>query len=220
MAEADPGRNYLRIRDELPEHVALVVAAKGRSAGEIAAVIEAGARLMGENYVQEAERHRAELGEAAGRAEWHMIGHLQRNKVGRSLPIFDMFQGVDSLRLARALDARAEGPVRVLVEVNVGGEASKHGVEPEEAAVLVGQLAGLERIRLEGLMTMEPYFEDPEDARPYFRRMRELFERLRDGAGPHWKILSMGMTHSWRVAVQEGATMVRIGTAIFGPRRG
>ena len=222
MGQASPADNYRRIRDALPEEVALVVAAKGRSAREVAQVIEAGAAVIGENYVQEAERLRAGLGEEAGRVEWHMIGRLQRNKVNRALPLFDMVQSVDSLRLARALDERAERPVRVLLEVNVGGEESKSGVAPEGVGPLLEQVAALEGLRVEGLMTMEPYLADPDEARPYFRRLRELFERLGEAGLPNvrMRVLSMGMTHSWRVAVEEGANMVRIGTAIFGPRAG
>ncbi len=217
---SDPARNYLDIRGELADDVTLVVAAKGRTPAEVAAVLDAGATVIGENYVQEAVALKGALGEGAARAEWHMIGHLQRNKVRQALPLFDVVQGVDSVRLAGALDRAAERPVRVLVEVNVGGEESKFGVAPEGAAGLVRGMSELPNLRVEGLMTMEPYCADPEDARPYFRRMRELFAELGDLAipGVTMDVLSMGMTHSWRVAVQEASTMVRIGTAIFGPR--
>ncbi len=220
MSTTSPGENYRRIRDELPPEVALLVAAKGRTAEELAEVIEAGATLIGQNYVQETEAVRAELGAGAEAAEWHLIGHLQRNKVNRALPLFDVIQSVDSIRLARAIGGRAAGNVRVCVEVNVGGEASKYGVSPEAAASLVEQMSALGNLRVEGLMTMEPYCEDPEDARPYFRRMRDLFQDLGALRGPNvpMQVLSMGMTHSWRVAVEEGANMVRVGTAIFGPR--
>jgi len=214
--------NYLRIRDSIPEHVALLVAAKTRRPEEIAEVIEAGATVIGENYVQEAQAARAALGGLAGRAEWHMIGHLQRNKVNKALTLFDVIQTVDSVRLASAISGRASAPVRVYVEVNVGGEQSKSGVAFDEAADLVRAISEMDNLRLEGLMTMEPYFEDPELARPYFRRMRELFEELRGLGLPNvdMRVLSMGMTHSYRVAIEEGANMVRIGTAIFGPRTG
>jgi pyridoxal phosphate enzyme (YggS family) len=212
--------NYRRIRDELPDEVQIVVASKTRSAAEVACVIEAGATVIGHNYVQEAEAMLAELGDGAARAEWHMIGHLQRNKINRALPTFDVIQSLDSSRLARALDRRADGPVRVLVEVNVAGEGSKSGVPFEEATGLVELAGALENLRVEGLMTMEPYLPDPEQARPYFVRMRQLFEDLKARAlpGVDMRTLSMGMTHSYEAAVQEGANMVRIGTAIFGPR--
>lgn len=212
--------NYRRIREELPSDVTLVVAAKGRTPREVAEVVEAGATVIGENYVQEAEAARTALGEAAERVEWHLIGHLQRNKVNKALPLFDLIQSVDSERLARAISGRAQKPVRACVEVNVGGEGSKFGVPPEHVTDLVRRLAGLENLRIEGLMTMEPYCEDPEEARPYLRRMRGIFEELKglDVLGVRMDVLSMGMTNSYRVAVEEGANVVRIGTAIFGPR--
>jgi pyridoxal phosphate enzyme (YggS family) len=217
----DAADNYSRIRQSLPEDVTIVVAAKGRTAAETADVIAAGATVIGHNYVQEAQAVRAALGETPG-VEWHMIGHLQRNKAGRALEVFDAFQGVDSLRLARALNDRAQAPVRACIEVNVGGESSKTGAPFDSIPALVAEIAALPNLRVEGLMAMEPYCEDPEDARPYFRRMRELFERLRADIPPaaRMDVLSMGMTHSYRVAVEEGANMVRIGTAIFGQRRG
>jgi pyridoxal phosphate enzyme (YggS family) len=212
----------------LPPGVALVVAAKGRTAAEVAGVVEAGASLIGQNYVQETDQVRAALGAKADSVEWHFIGHLQRNKVRRALPLFDVIQSVDSLRLARAIEERsapsarlgAAALMRVFVEVNVGGEDSKFGCAPGAARGLIEEMAALEHIRVEGLMTMEPYCDDPEEARPYFRRMRELFEELKAFRAPNvqMKVLSMGMTNSWRVAVEEGSSMVRIGTAIFGPR--
>jgi hypothetical protein len=218
----DPGENYRRIRKSLPPEVALVVAAKGRTAEEVAGVIEAGAPIVGHNYVQEAQAMRAALGPAAASAEWHMIGHLQRNKVNRALPLFEVIQSLDSPRLARALSSRAECPVRACVEVNIAGEESKYGVPPGGVRALLEEAAALPNLRVEGLMTMEPYREDPEEARPFFRRMRELFEELKglDLPGLDLRVLSMGMTNSYRVAVEEGANMVRVGTAIFGPRPG
>ncbi|MFO8006277.1 MAG: YggS family pyridoxal phosphate-dependent enzyme [Candidatus Brocadiia bacterium] len=220
MPQPGPADNYRRIRESLPEEVALVVAAKGRSGRQLAEVVRAGARLIGENYVQEAERHFTELGELARRVEWHLIGHLQRNKVNRGLPLFDMLQSVDSLRLGRAISKRADEPVPLLVEINIAGEESKYGVDVGKALELVEHLGELEKLRVRGLMTMEPYLEDPDEARPYFRRMRELFERAHEIDAPNvsMDVLSMGMTNSYRVAVEEGANMVRVGTAIFGPR--
>ena len=213
--------NYSRIRESLPDDVTIVVAAKARSAAEMADVIAAGATVIGHNYVQEAQAARAGLGETPG-VEWHMIGHLQRNKAGRALEVFDVFQSVDSLRLARALNDRTKAPLRVCLEVNVGDESSKTGAPFESIPALLREVAALPSLRVEGLMAMEPYCEDPEDARPYFRRMRELFEQLQADLPPgvRMDVLSMGMTHSYRVAVEEVANMVRIGTAVFGPRAG
>jgi len=209
--------NYRDLRESIPEHVQILVAAKTRTPEEVGAVIDAGARIIGENYVQEARGKRRALGEKADRAEWHMIGHLQRNKVRDALQVFDLVQSVDSVRLARAIAARGGAVVPVYVEVNIGGEESKFGVAPERLADLVEELAGVENLRVEGLMTMEPYFDDPEGARPYFRRMKALFDELR-ARGTVLKTLSMGMSNSLSVAVEEGSTMIRPGTAIFGPR--
>jgi pyridoxal phosphate enzyme (YggS family) len=222
VGSGSPGQRYEEIRRSLPEDVSIVVAAKGRDPSEVADVIEAGATIVGENYVQEARRCFGALGDAARMAEWHLIGHLQRNKVNQALSLFDCIQSVDSLPLAQAVHARADGPVRVLLEVNVAGEESKSGVPFEGAVELVRRVAELEKLRLEGLMTMEPYAPDPGDARPYFRRMRALFEQILrlNLPGANVKVLSMGMTNSFRVAVEEGANMVRIGTAVFGPRGG
>lgn len=221
MGDENAADNYRRIRDALPPEVQIVVAAKGRLGPEIAEVVRAGATLIGENYVQDAQRHYAELGELTGEVEWHLIGHLQRNKINQALPLFTMIQSLDSTRLARGLNKRADEPVPTLVEVNIAGEESKQGVPPAEVRELLEEAADLERVRVEGLMTMEPYSEDPEDARPYFRRMRELFEHLKQFDSPNVRMqtLSMGMTNSYEVAVEEGANMVRLGTAIFGPRR-
>lgn len=219
MCSTDPGENYRRIAEALPPEVALVVAVKGRTAAEIGRVIAAGAAVIGENYVQEARRHRLELGPAAERVEWHMIGHLQRNKVNPALRLFDCIQGVDSLRLAAAVNRRAERTVPVYIEVNIAGEESKHGAPPDEVPALAAAIAEMENLRLEGLMTMEPYHPDPERARPHFRRMRELFEECNrtPALGQRLRALSMGMSNSYRVALEEGANMIRLGTAVFGP---
>jgi hypothetical protein len=220
MSPSGAADNYRRIRDSLPQEVTVVVAVKGRAAHEVADVIEAGATAIGHNHVQAAEHMLAELGAAAGSVQWHLIGRLQRNKVSRSLPLFDVIQSVDSLRLAQTLNERAERPVTAYVEVNVGREDTKCGVPPEATRPLLEAISSLSKVRVDGLMTMEPYCEDPEDARPYFRRMRHLFEELKALKAPNirMKFLSMGVTNSYRVAVQEGANMVRIGTAIFGRR--
>ena len=173
--------------------------------------------LFGENRVQEAV---AKISEVGPGARWHLLGHLQRNKAGKAAALFDVVQSVDSMRLARALAERAQRPLKVYLEVNIGGEESKSGIGPGEAKRLLEDLSGLEMLRTEGLMAMEPYFEDPERARPYFRRLKELFDELQGLRLPNveMKVLSMGMSNSYRVALEEGANMVRVGTAIFGPR--
>lgn len=222
MGDGSIGENYGRIRAGIPDEVALVVAAKTRTPEEITEVVAAGARIIGENYVQEAEAAASALGEAARQIEWHMIGRLQRNKVNKALRVFDVIETVDSARLARAIDSRAAGPARVYVEVNVAGEESKSGVAPGEVKPLLEEISGLPHLRVEGLMTMEPYFEEAERARPYFQRMKKVFDEARELDLPNvkLKVLSMGMSTAYRVAIEEGANMVRVGTAIFGPRAG
>ena len=212
--------NVKAILAELPAGVELVAAAKTRSAAEILEAVDAGVRTIGENYVQEA----AEVFPAVGRrARWHFIGHLQTNKAKRAVEIFDLIETVDSIGLGREIDKRAAAggiTMEVLVEVNSGREPQKAGVMPDDAEALVRSLAALPRLRVLGLMTMGPFEGDPEDSRPYFKETRRVWEALRSLAVPgvEMRRLSMGMSHSWRVAVEEGANLVRLGTAIFGPR--
>jgi pyridoxal phosphate enzyme (YggS family) len=223
--------NYQKIREEVAEDILIVVASKTRTPAEIVEVIEAGATDIGENYVQEAEKMKQELGEKANTIKWHMIGYLQKNKINKALPVFDLIQTIDSLEKAHAIDKRAEragkSVIPVLVEINIGSEDSKAGVKPEEyepfeeyMEKLIRDASRLVHLRVEGLMTMGPRFGNPEDSRPYFRRTREIFEKIRGLNIPNvdMKYLSMGMTNSYRVAIEEGSNMVRIGTAIFGPR--
>ncbi len=214
------GQNYESIREELPDHVTIVAAAKTRSAEEIQEVIEAGACVIGENYVQEGRDVRRKLGDAAEAVRWDMIGHLQSNKINNALRHFDLIQTVGRMKVGRGIDKRVEGVFPIYVQVNIGEESSKHGVMQDETEELVTDLARMDHLCVKGLMAMEPYFDDPEKARPYFRRMKEMYDSLRskDIPGLQLDVLSMGMTNSFRVAVEEGANMVRIGTAIFGPR--
>jgi pyridoxal phosphate enzyme (YggS family) len=212
--------NVKAILADLPPSVELVAAAKTRSAAEILEAIDAGVRIVGENYVQEAA---AVLPAVGRRARWHFIGHLQTNKARKAVEIFDLIETVDSIALGRELDKRADAAGKtmdVLVEINSGREPQKAGALPEEAEGLVRDLAALPRLRVLGLMTMGPFEGDPEDSRPYFRETRRVFEALAKAAvpGAAMERLSMGMSYSWRVAVEEGANLVRIGTAIFGPR--
>jgi pyridoxal phosphate enzyme (YggS family) len=213
-----------------PKDVKLLAASKSQSVDKVRAAIGAGIRLFGENYVQEAEIKRSAPGgllrhpSAAGESiEWHMIGHLQRNKVKTALELFSVIQSLDAVALARALDKEAkrrERPVRALIEVNLAGEENKSGVAKSGAARLVEEIGQLASIRIEGLMTVPPFRERPEDVRPYFRALSELRDALKTLKAPNVDLreLSMGMTHDYPVAIEEGATLVRIGTAIFGPR--
>ncbi|HSA95649.1 MAG TPA: YggS family pyridoxal phosphate-dependent enzyme [Acidobacteriota bacterium] len=212
--------NVKAILAELAPGVELVAAAKTRSAAEVLEAIEAGVKAIGENYVQEA----AAVFPAVGRrARWHFIGHLQTNKVKRAVEIFDLIETVDAAALGRELDKRAAAAgktLEVLVEINSGREPQKAGVLPEGAEALVRELAALPNLRVLGVMTMGPFAGDPEESRPYFVETRRVFDALRHAAipGAEMRHLSMGMSHSWRVAVEEGANIVRLGTAIFGPR--
>ena len=212
--------NVERILQKLPAGVELVAAAKTRTPEEILEAAEAGVRIMGENYIQEAEQAFEAVGD---RVRWHMIGHLQRNKVKKAVRIFDMIETVDSMRLAREIQkecAKADRDMPVLIEINSGEEDQKAGVMPAEAVDLVRDISTLDRVKIMGLMTMGPFTGDPEDARPCFQRTRGIFEEIRglNMPGVSMEILSMGMSNSYRLAVEEGATMVRIGTAIFGER--
>jgi hypothetical protein len=212
--------NVHRLLNELPPGVQLVAAAKTRTPQEITQAIQAGIKILGENYVQEAEQAHNTIGNLA---EWHCIGHLQKNKVRKAVAIFDMIDTVDSLELAQEIDKRCQQIAKimpVLIEVNSGREARKSGALPENVVALAQSVSTLANVRLMGLMTMGPAMGDPEDSRPYFVTTRSVFEELQHLAIPNvtMQYLSMGMTNSYRVALQEGSNMVRLGTLIFGQR--
>ncbi len=212
--------NIRRLLSELPAHVGLVGAAKTRSPAEIMSAIEAGLEIIGENYVQEAENAFRIIGQ---RAKWHMIGHLQTNKVKKAVQIFDMVETVDSVKLAYALDKACKAHSKsmpILIEINSGEEEQKAGVMPESAVQLIREISGFENVMIMGLMTMGPFWGDPEDARPFFKKTKGLFDEVMrmDIPGVTMKYLSMGMSNSFRVAIEEGANLVRIGTKLFGER--
>ena len=192
-----------------PAGVRLIAVTKGVAAPYIEEATACGIQDVGENRVQEAQEKQSAVGR---KIRWHLIGHLQRNKVKQALELFDLIHSVDSLELVAALD-RIERKVPVMVQVNVSGEATKHGCSPDETAKLVEAVQASDNLECQGLMMMAPYSDDPESARPFFRRLRELADRMK------LKELSMGMSSDFEVAVEEGATMVRIGTAIFGGRQ-
>jgi hypothetical protein len=210
-----------RLINELPPGVQLLAAAKERNADEISEAIKGGVTLIGENYLNDALRV---INEVPQKAEWHFIGHLQRNKVKKVIDIFDMIESVDSLRLAKEIEKwcqKRDKVMPVLIEVNSGEENQKAGVPPKEVIPLIKDISLLQHVKIMGLMTMGPRFGDPEDSRPYFRKTREIFEQLKDLHLPNveMKYLSMGMTNSYKVAIEEGANLVRIGTKIFGQRQ-
>ncbi len=179
---------------------------------------EAGQTVFGESRVQEAA---AKMPDLPGALHWHFIGHLQKNKVRRALPLFEFFHSVDSADLARAIErvAAEDGFFpRVLLEVNVAGEATKFGFRPEALAREIDSLLALPRLQIEGLMTIAPYDDDPEASRPHFRALRELRDRLARQTGLPFETLSMGMSGDFEIAIEEGATLVRVGSSIFGSR--
>ena len=200
-----------------PSRITVVVVTKGVTTDRIREAVAAGAEVLGENRVQEALPKINVLEETI---RWHLIGHLQRNKVRQVVNRFELIHSLDSLELAHEIDRRAEQAgiqQRVLIQVNLSREPSKHGVFPEATDELVQETAALPHLALEGLMTIPPPSSDPEQSRIYFRRLREKMEGLKQ-AGRSVHELSMGMSNDFEVAVEEGATLVRIGTAIFGPR--
>ena len=222
--------NVERIRDNIAgaalragrqtSDIRLMAVTKTVEENRIREAIEAGVDIVGENYVQEAKRKIEKLGRPI---EWHMIGHLQTNKVKYAVRLFDMIQSLDRMDLAVELDRRSKALgrlTRVLIEINTSGEKTKNGVSPEKAINLIRNVASLKNLLIYGLMTMPPWFDDPEKARPYFTALRELRDRVMEEQieGVKMRELSMGMSADYQVAVEEGATIVRIGRGIFGER--
>lgn len=204
-----------------PDPVRVVAVSKGHPAEAAAAAVRAGLETLGENRIGELEEKVAAVGRES--ATWHMIGHLQRNKARRGVGLFDCIESVDSLRLARRLSkeaVRVEAVVRGLLQVNVSGEGSKGGFEPDAAVEALEAIHGLEGLQIHGLMTMAPFTEDESVLRATFRATRELLERLQREAGEalHGQELSMGMSNDFEIAIEEGATSVRLGTVLFGER--
>ena len=210
-----------QIKDSISPDVILLAAAKTRSLEEVEAIIQAGVAHIGYNYVQEAIPIIQSIGT---KAEWHMIGHLQRNKAKIAVRNFNMIETVDSWRLAQTIDRYCEQIQKimpVLVEINSGREANKTGVLPEEVDDLIQKIAALANIHIEGLMTMGPRFGNPEDARPYFKIAKDAYERIAAKNLPNvnMRFLSMGMSNSYQIAIEEGANIIRIGTKLFGQRQ-
>jgi pyridoxal phosphate enzyme (YggS family) len=211
-----------------PKEIKLVAVSKTVEVARIKEAIETGVSILGENYIQEAQKKIEEIGRPActerfgeGRpVSWHFIGHLQSNKAKYAIRLFDMIHSLDSIPLAEELNRRAEQAdqvIRVMIEVNLSKEATKFGTDEERVLNLGKRIQSLKHLSLEGLMTMPPYFDSPEMGRPYYIALRELRERMVKERVP-MKELSMGMSHDFEIAIEEGATYVRVGTAIFGPR--
>ena len=237
MADVSPAQEQLAARlTSVRERIAAAAKAAGREAEEVKLIaiskthpasvirtlIELGATDLGENRVQEAEEKITEIGRE--RAHWHLVGHLQANKARRAVNLFEVIHSVESLDLAQRLDRLCgeEGREKlpVLIQVDLGHEETKSGVDESELTHMVDSLQSLNHLELIGLMTLPPFFDDAEQSRPFFRRLRELRDELenRGAFGERKGELSMGMTHDFEIAIQEGATMGRIGTAIFGER--
>ncbi len=202
-----------------PEGVTLLAVTKTHPADMVAEAVRLGVTHFGENKVQEAK---AKIPNSPGRARWHFIGHLQSNKCRDAVELFEMIESVDSLALAQEINKRAEAAAKtmpVLLEVNVAGEASKFGYQPERMLAELNELNALPRLEIHGLMAIPPFSPVPERTRPYFRRLRELKEQAEAVLGAPLPHLSMGMSGDFEVAIEEGATIVRVGTALFGERR-
>lgn len=227
----DVAANYRRLLDRIaqaavrsgrsPDAVKLLAAAKSQSVELIRDAVSAGVSLIGENYVQEAQEKKQSIDASL---EWHMIGHLQRNKAKIAVELFDVVESLDNIALARELDKEGKKRgklVRTYVEVNLAGEESKTGIAKDQLAALLDGISELTNLCVEGLMTVPPFRENLEGVRPYFRELRELREKLlaQKIANVHPTELSMGMSHDFPIAIEEGATIVRIGTALFGPRK-
>lgn len=225
MTFAEIVRRCEEVLRQVQPHVTVLAATKDRGPEEVRAASLAGINHIGENYVQEAERKRALVTEPA---VWHMIGHLQKNKAKKAARVFDWVETVDSVELARRLElalAVQERVLNVLIQVNIGREPHKAGAHPEDVLTLAQEIRKLPHLVLRGLMATPPPGEGPEDSRPHFRAMRRLFEDLRmrlptpytRSDTTEFNVLSMGMSADWEVAVEEGATLIRLGTALFGP---
>jgi pyridoxal phosphate enzyme (YggS family) len=214
-------RNVARLLAEIPDGVQVVAAAKARTPGEVLEAVQAGIKIIGENYVKEAKAAYELVGK---RAKWHFIGALRKHNVRKTmLEIFDMIESVDSLEIASEIDKKCAqiGKIMpILIEVNSGREPQKSGVLPEHVERLMREMSGLKNVKVMGLMTMGPHSGNPEDFRPYFADTNKTFEKIKGLNLPNveMKYLSMGMTNSYQVALEEGTNIIRIGTRIFGER--
>jgi pyridoxal phosphate enzyme (YggS family) len=212
--------NVKQLLSELGPEIQLLAAAKSRTPAEVYECVEAGVKIIGQNYLKDAQRVIPIIG---NKANWHFIGHLQRNKIPQVVALFDAIETLDNLEIATLIDKEcfSVGKVMpVLIEVNSGEEVQKAGVVPDKVADFIKRASTLKNIKISGLMTMGPLVTEPEEYRPYFKKTRQVFEHVKamDLTGVQMLYLSMGMTDSYRVAIEEGANVVRIGSKIFGPR--
>ncbi len=220
--------NFLKVNERIlqackragrdPQEIKLVAVTKSVAIKQVKEAIEAGVRLFGENYVQEAQEKIKKV--KLPTVKWHFIGHLQKNKAAKAVGLFDMIHSVDKLGLAKELNKRTAEPLQVLMQVNIGDEKTKRGVSIAEAPELAREIGKLKKIVLKGLMAIPPYHEDAEMTRPYYTTLRRVAERINREQIPGVLLseLSMGMSHDFEVAIEEGATFIRVGTALFGER--
>mgnify|MGYP006283230789 CR=1 FL=1 len=219
-------QNINKIREEIPDNVRILAAAKTRTAEEIRETVQAGVNKIGENYIQELRDRYTALEDLNTDLEWHMIGHLQTNKINKALRYCSCIQTVESKKKARAINKRVpkanRKSISILIEVNIGNEESKFGIAPDfdKIAELAKYIDKLEHLHLEGLMTIEPYGKDPAEIRPYFKKMKNFYDNLQEIelTNSNIKTLSMGISNSYKIAIEEGSNMIRPGTAIYGPR--
>jgi hypothetical protein len=212
--------NVRMLLKAIPQNVIVVAAVKGRTIEEVQEAIESGIKYIGENYLQDAEKKLPFIGNVV---KWHFIGHLQKRKSKKIVKLFDMVETLDSFEVAREIDLEASKMnkiIPVLIEVNSGNEPQKSGLLPEDVEPFIEKVSHFKNIKIQGLMTMGPFFEDPEKLRPYFVETRKLFDSIKNKniQNIEMKFLSMGMSSSYKIAIEEGANILRIGTLIFGPR--
>lgn len=217
-AVTDRVRRAARKVGRTPDEITLVVVTKDVDVKTVKEAVSSGARVLGESYIQEAVAKKEKIRDKSIR--WHFIGHLQKNKAKVAVEMFDLIHSIDSFELAKELNKKAKKPLDVLIGVNIAREKTKSGVTPDGAVKLAREIAELPNLRLKGLMTIPPFYEDPEISRPYFITLRRLAERINRERLPGVTMhsLSMGMSNDFEVAIEEGSTLVRVGTAIFGPR--
>lgn len=207
-------QNIAKIIDGIPSDIQLIAATKSHSVKEIEEAISAGIKTIGENYVQEAKQKYEKL---KGKVKFHLIGHLQANKVKDAVEIFGMIQTVDSLKLAKEINKRTKKAMPVLIEINIAYEKNKSGVFQEDILNFLDSVKNLKNLQIKGIMTMCPILKNPEDYRQYFRKMKNLFEKIKSEKMQNieMEILSMGMSDSYRIAIEEGSTMIRLGRVLF-----
>jgi|TARA_Y100000310_G_scaffold216244_1_gene217247 hypothetical protein len=208
--------NIRYLRNNIPKDVQILAATKTRNIEQIKEAVNSGIKIFGENYVQEAEKKYTTL-KKSKKIELYFIGHLQKNKINRASKIFDLLT-IDSFEIASEINKRTNKKIKILIEVNISNEPQKHGCKPQQLINLIKKLSTLKNIEVLGLMAMAPYFKNTEKTRPYFRKMKSLFNKIKKLKLNNVKmdILSLGMSHDYKIAIQEGSNLIRIGSLIFG----